>query len=481
VISVAGRSRVLVSFALGTVAVISVCGFGTGSAPAAGARPTGGELDSISCASAGSCAAVGILYYRQANGPLVVSENRGAWGKAGTVRLPGGYQSAWLASVSCSSPGNCGAGGGIFEETGLQALVVTERDGVWGTAKAVPGLAALNAGGDAHVQQISCRSAGNCTASGTYEPDGAPGHRVGQVFVVSEKNGTWGRAEPLPGLIALDHGLATSNTALACVSPGNCTVAGRYGTGAGFRGYAASQENGIWGTVHTFPAIAAGVKGEGIDQLSCQRGGDCTGTGNYFSTEGDYVFAVSETHGTWDAGRLIQGIGVIPGSGVSIPADTSLSCPSAGDCTAGGEYFRSKTQAGQTWVATETHGTWGRARVLPGLAALNTGQSSFVTGLACYPAGNCTAAGSYAAVTRSGIARRVFVTAEKNGRWGNPEELPGSAALSTEISNLTLSCGAPGDCGIAGYYSGKHSDEPFVATEKNGTWGKAAPVPGIQP
>ncbi len=481
----AGRIRVLVPSvraAAVTAAVVSMCGFGAGPASAAGAQPVGGEIASVYCLPAGSCAAVGTLYYRHANGPLVVSENGGSWGKAGTVRLPGGYQSAWLGVVSCSSKGNCGAGGGIFEKSGLQSLVVTERDGVWGTAKAVPGLAALNAGGDAQVQQISCRSAGNCTASGTYQPNDAPGHRVGQVFVVSEKNGTWGKAEPLPGLMALDDGLATSNTALSCISPGNCAVAGRYGSSAGFRGYAASQKNGVWGAVHTFPAIAAGVQGEGIDQLSCQPGGNCTGTGNYFTSEGDYVFAVSETYGAWDAGRVIAGIGAIPGGGVSIPADTSLSCSSAGDCTAGGEYgATSKSHPGQAWVATETDGTWARARLLPGLAALNSGKYSFIAGLACYSTGNCTAAGTYNAHVGSSYPVRAFVTAERNGRWGKPEELPGSAALSTYIDYLTLSCGAPGDCGIAGSYAGKHYDEPFVATEKNGTWSKAERVRGIKP
>jgi hypothetical protein len=477
----AGWLRVLVPSALAAV-VISVCGFGAGPAPAAGAQPAGGDIDSVSCSSAGNCAAVGLLDYQHANGPLVASEVSGAWGKAGTVRLPGGYQSAWLASVSCSSKGNCGAGGGIFERTGLQALVVTERDGVWGIAQTVPGLAVLNVGGNAHVQQISCRSAGDCTASGTYEPNDAPGHRVGQVFVVSERNGTWGQAEPLPGLIALDGGLATTNTALSCVSPGDCTVAGRYGSSAGSRGYADSQKNGVWATLHTFPAIAAGVQGEGIDQLSCQPGGNCTGTGNYFTSEGDYVFAVNETHGAWDAGRLIRSIGPIPGGGVSIPADTSLSCSSAGDCTAGGQYGgTSKSHLGQSWVATETHGTWARASELPGLATLNTGKYSFVAGLACFSTGNCTAAGTYDAHTGSSYPVRAFVTTEKNGRWGKPEELPGSAALSTYIDNLTLSCGAAGDCSIGGYYDGKHFQEPFVATEKNGIWSNAERLPGIQP
>ena len=61
---------------------------------------------------------------------------------------------------------------------------MTERDGVWGKAMAVPGLAALNTGRYAAVDLVSCRSAGNCTATGSY----LARHGNGQGFVVSEKD-----------------------------------------------------------------------------------------------------------------------------------------------------------------------------------------------------------------------------------------------------------------------------------------------------
>lgn len=45
---------------------------------------------------------------------------------------------------------------------------------------------------------MSCRSPGNCTAAGTYPTTNADGNQ--QEFVVSEKNGTWGKAETVPGI-----------------------------------------------------------------------------------------------------------------------------------------------------------------------------------------------------------------------------------------------------------------------------------------
>jgi hypothetical protein len=483
-VSMAGRLRALVPFtqaAAVMAAAVSVCAFGAGPVSAAGgARPTGGGLAAISCASAGSCAAVGILFFGDAERPLVVSEKNGAWGTATTIpglsALPGGERFATLTSVSCSSAGNCGAGGEYVQngtdDVPVRALVVTERDGIWGKAKAVGMASALNAGGTPEVDWISCRSAGNCTAFGKYLPKNARNRRP-QVFVASEKNGTWGKAGPVPGLAAIDHGLAI-DTALSCASPGNCTVAGYYDAGTAFQGYAATQKNGAWSTVHSFGAIAAGVEGASIDQLSCQPGGNCTGTGTYFTAKDTYIFAVNEAHGTWGAGRQIAVGG--PGGGITIPQDTSLTCWSAGNCAAGGTY--NGESDGRAWVATETHGTWSQARVLPGVAALKDGS---LGGLACFLARNCAAAGSYAISAKTGLITAIFVTAEKNGRWAKPERVPGSAALSTQFGQVMLSCGAPGNCSIGGNYSTEHSDESFVATEKNGTWGKAESVPGMQP
>ncbi len=66
----------------------------------------------------------------------------------------------------------------------------------------MPGLAALNTGGYADVNSVSCASAGNCAAGGYYAD--SSGH--GQAFVVSETNGTWGTAIEVPGTGSPEHG-----------------------------------------------------------------------------------------------------------------------------------------------------------------------------------------------------------------------------------------------------------------------------------
>ncbi len=88
--------------------------------------------------------------------------------------------------MSCASAGNCAAGGD-YNHRGLQGFVAVERNGRWGTAIEVPGLAALNTGGGATVSSVSCAPTGTCAAggyaAGGYYAD-APDNFQG--FVVSQ-------------------------------------------------------------------------------------------------------------------------------------------------------------------------------------------------------------------------------------------------------------------------------------------------------
>ncbi|HXY43325.1 MAG TPA: IPT/TIG domain-containing protein, partial [Acidimicrobiales bacterium] len=92
----------------------------------------------------------------------------------------GGY--AQVDSISCSSADNCSAGGYYYDASRHdEAFLVNEASGHWGKAEEVPGTAALNAGGQATVDSVSCTSAGNCSAGGAYYD--ALGHQ--QALVVS--------------------------------------------------------------------------------------------------------------------------------------------------------------------------------------------------------------------------------------------------------------------------------------------------------
>jgi hypothetical protein len=335
---------------------------------------------------------------------------------------------AQVASVSCPSAGSCSAGGSYVTGSGTaQAFVISEKSGRWGRAEPVPGVAALNSGGNAAVGAVSCSSAGTCGAAGTYQDSS----RRSEVFVVSEKNGAWGRARQLPGSAAL----------------------------------VGSGPNGVFG-----------------DWLSCSSAGNCATGGAYADSAGKlHSFVASEVHGRWGSAIQILGGSHFPATGdLEL---TSLSCGPAGYCSAGGIYGQAGTSALEAFVVDGKNGRWGKAEEVPGSAALNTAGDASVSALSCPSAGRCTAVGAY----RGADGWQAFVVDQKNGRWGNAEQLPGLQALNVGGQAVagTVSCSSAGDCGVGGYYAKVHQTYPttvrqqaFVAFEQNGTWGRAQPVPG---
>jgi hypothetical protein len=203
--------------------------------PGTAALNLGGRalVRSVSCPGADSCAAGG--YYEDGPNhyeAFVANEKNGVWRKAvevpGTAALNLGGNAAVL-SISCARAGSCAAGG-VYEDgtSQFQAFVANKRRGVWRTAVEVPGTAVLNLGGRAEVDSVSCARAGSCTAGGYYE-DG-PNHS--EAFVANEKNGVWRKAVEVPGMAALNLGGQASLNSISCVGAGSCAAGGSYHDGS---------------------------------------------------------------------------------------------------------------------------------------------------------------------------------------------------------------------------------------------------------
>src|SRR5215471_17155141 len=360
------------------------------------------------------------------------------------------------------------------------------RAGTWRTAIEVPGLGLLNKGGDAGVSSVSCGSAGNCAAGGSYldGPDG-PGNY--QAFVVSEQNGTWRKAIEVPGSGALNKGGAADVESVSCASAGNCAAGGFYtelGNPGHFQAFVVSEINGTWGKAIEVPgsgALNAGG-GAGVSSVSCASAGNCAAGGFYTDTDGfghQQAFVVSERNGTWGTARQVPGSGAL-NTGASANVN-SVSCGSAGNCAAGGYYFDGSWNF-QAFVVSERNGTWRTAIEVPGSGALNTGGSARVESVSCPSAGNCAASGSYNAIPAgSGSDRQAFVVSERNGTWRTAIEVPGSGVLNAGgvASAESVSCASAGNCAAGGFYNdGSGHQQAFVVSGVNGTWRTAIEVPG---
>jgi hypothetical protein len=202
--------------------------------PATASLNAGGDdrVSSISCPAVGECAAGG--YYTDGSGhrqAFVVDEAGGTWGDA--IELPGSGPinheggDAEVGSISCATAGNCAAAGFFGGCCDQQVLVATETNGSWGNAVAAPPGTASNDYNVAAANAISCAPAGECTAGG-FTIGGDP-NWYNRAVVVSETNGNWANAVQLlkfqalcfvPDVVGQSIGLAMKKLAAAYCSVG---------------------------------------------------------------------------------------------------------------------------------------------------------------------------------------------------------------------------------------------------------------------
>src|SRR5262250_43442 len=78
------------------------------------------------------------------------------------------------------------------------------------------------------------------------------------------------------------------------------------------------------------------------------------------------------------------------------------------------------------FVASEKNGVRGRAIPVPGLGALVTGQWAYVGSVSCASAGNCAAGGDYEHFAPNGPFDHAFVVSQGNGRWDQAINVTGA-------------------------------------------------------
>jgi hypothetical protein len=379
-----------------------------------------------------------------------------------------------IASLSCGSPGNC-AGAGFYTtaDDHRQALLVTEIDGSWQDAARVRGLWALEDHNlSSALLQVSCAAAGYCTAVGSYgDTAGRP-----QALVVTERDGSWGRAEELH--TTSQGGVLYS---VSCWARGDCTAAGTLlaSTGRWQAFVVSSKDGGRWGSAEVVPGSAALNRGglASVNYVSCPAAGQCSAAGVYGDASGhEGAFADSERNDVWGTAEEMPGTAKYNSTGfISVYA---LSCGSPGNCTAGGYYETSEPSLAVPYLEDQVNGTWQAVEPVPGVPVAKIWEGGMVISLSCPAAGSCTAGGLFNTYDRD---QQAMVVSQDGGSWGDGQAVPGSSALNQGRVAITeaVSCASPGNCAAGGLYTGTaHSVRAFIASEDNGTWDKAEEVPG---
>ena len=395
----------------------------------------------------------------------------GHWAKA--IPVPGATAltkvTTWVNGVACAPGGLCALGGEYSNDTlgDGQAFVATAHGGTWGKAIALPGTVGVTTnGGHSEVSAVSCAAVGYCVAGGGL----ATGLDNGRAFVSVYKRGIWRQPTIIPGL----EDTLSEVLAVSCPAPGNCTVGGWFQQPTRLiQAFVADEVNGTWGHFQGLGVLeqlnAGGVAQ--VDSMSCGSPGECVGSGFFLDDHGNQVaFFGHEVAGRW--------LNVQTNPSVLSPSNAlSQSCVSSGDCEVVGTSQDASGHA-QAFEFPVSDGGEQLATFIPGIASLNAGGNAGATAVSCPSTGNCVAGGYYTDMIGD---QHAFIAEETGGTWGNAIAIPGIIGLNVlGVANVqNISCPSAGNCAVSGFYTDANGNEQiFVADEVNGTWGNATRLPG---
>ena len=308
-------------------------------------------IGSVSCASAGNCVAVG--RYRKPGGlyeAFTMSMVAGVWGQQTVPVFADGVQRpepfSGLNSVSCASAGNCVAVGYVLTPApGFVAVAFTMSmvAGVWGQATpAVFASGVQRTSPNSALSAVSCGSVGNCVATGYF----TNAENKDQAFTMSMVAGVWGQATPavFANGVQQNSDPKSEFNSVSCASAGNCVAVGDFkNLSGGSSPFTMSMVAGVWGQAIS-AVFANGVQNaqpnSEFNSVSCGSAGNCVAAGYFRNLAGGYAteaFTMSMVAGVWG-----QATPAVFANGVQnatpYTAFNSVSCASAGNCVAVGNF-----------------------------------------------------------------------------------------------------------------------------------------------
>ena len=443
--------------------------------PSGGSAVAHGYLPALSCSSVGNCSAGGAFTDASNNTQgLLLNEVAGVWRAPIKLRVPSNAAAdpgASVDAIACSTSGYCGAVGSYTDaKNNARSLVVSEVNGVWTSAREVNlPTGAIVTGQNSTLRSVSCPSAGNCSAVGMYLQQGSLlGNRTG--FALSEVHGVWSNATRVAAPSKSNINSLMTLAQVSCSTAGNCGAVGSYvDTNNVTQGLVVTQVKGIWGSVTplVWPSNANAYAGASLSEISCSSPRNCTALGSYTTSTGAIEgLATTEVRGAWRRAAEIA----MPTSAAVNPhaflyGYFSIDCPTSGNCSAGGQYLGGSGLY-QGFFANEIGGRW-RAAVTLSLpsGAIAAGKNGGVVAMSCQSPGNCSAGGTYL----DGAGKyQALVVSEVGETWRTGEKLSlpaGAATVGVNGGVYSLICNRATSCTATGTFLGDSGTyQGFTAT-----------------
>ena len=468
------------------------------------------SVSSVSCASTSMCVIGGSAIDDNGAVAHVWLFDGTTWSSTDlAVALNTGHGGARVTAVSCTSATFCVAGGLFFGTSYSEHAFVSVFDGTSWSDQEVAG--ALNTGGAAIVNAVSCVSATFCVAGGSYKylqhvpsttyiqyafvsvfngttwtdsPEatfGSTPKNGGQILAIScvsttfcagtgsyidsayttqvfvtDFNGTSWSDQQVAGNLNTAVGMGT---AIACSSSTFCAAGGWYNVNGRHHAFAVTYDGTSWsegaepGTSNFNQAY--------IRAMACPTATFCIASGTSLIGDETQSFATVFNGASWSATQLASARNT-SGSSAKINA---VSCVSATFCMAGG-YVTDGTDSQQAYVATFDGTTWLDSTIANGL---NADGVASVTALSCVSATFCAAGGTY---LDSSLAQ-AFVSVFDGSTWVDHEVTGLGNALGGSGAQVNaLSCASTTLCVAGGTYFDPDSgvQQAFVSVFNGTTW-----------
>jgi hypothetical protein len=418
-----------------------------------------GYLPFQSCSSIGNCALSGI-YLAKHNfaAGVIESEVKGVWQNPFAMTPPNGYIAAHGVAVeglSCPATGSCVALGRYETSTNQLPFVVSETKGIWqrSVALALP-KNAVNTGELATPHEVTCFSTGNCTVVGTYTTN-----RTGfatQGFIVSEVRGVWRSASELTLPPGANSDPSVSLTQVSCWSAGNCVAVGSYIDANNVsHDIMVPEIAGSWKSAESvgLPGNASAFAGAQFNEVACTSSGACLAAGTYNTITGAVqpIVALGSV-GSWNRALEVNLPLGAPNPEALLFGFNGASCSTPGNCAVVGQYV-DNTGRHQGFLDNVVNGNVQRAQVLRLPAgAVQAGPNGGVVSVSCPGVGTCVAGAAYLSAQNK---YQAIVTSESNNVWslGSTVSLPASATTVGVAGGIySVQCFTTSSCVVSGSF-----------------------------
>lgn len=292
-----------------------------------------------------------------------------------------GGDESWLQDVSCTTSKACTAVGGLYHAKSEVVLGVVQRwDGLKWTSQTLPKPEGANWFG---AEGISCPAVEICVAAGSYSINGTEESRP----LAAIWNGSQWTLQSVP---VPENTIRAALSDVSCVSTTECVAVGSYTKEKGFKAfqpYVVRWNGTKW--KREIAGLPANGSGGGLRSVSCVSSSACTAVGYFYRLEiaeekgKEIEVEVNERSlvDTWDGSQW-------SGSHLGDDELEDVSCPSAESCMAVGLDIGPEKAEATAWEFKKT--SWSELEV----PELEGGNNGF-WGVSCTSATDCTAVGEY--------------------------------------------------------------------------------------